>query len=116
MSEKRVIVNFKNPEAEIIKMTYEEWINKAKKLFGKDSYNWKFKCPSCGHIQSINSMVEHNPSLNPEDIQNSVYFNCEGRINEGYGCDWTLGGLFQVHKVEVNFKGKIVPVFEFAVD
>ena len=98
----------------MIKMNYEEWIKKAKELFGKDSYEWKFKCPSCGHVQSVKSWLEHNPSLNPEEIENLVFFNCEGRINEGHGCDWTLGGLFQIHKVEVKFNEKMVPVFEYA--
>lgn len=99
----------------MIRLSYKEWIRKAKELYGKDSYNWKFKCPSCGHIQSINSMLEHNPSLKPMKIQGSVYFNCEGMINEEYGCDWTLGGLFKIQKVEVKFNGKYFPVFEFAV-
>ena len=98
----------------MIKMNYEEWIKKAKELFGKDSYEWKFKCPSCSHIQSINSWLEHNPELKAEEIENLVFFNCEGRINEKYGCDWTLGGLFKIHKVEVEFNGKQVPVFEYA--
>lgn len=98
------------------RLSYEDWIKKAKELFGKDSYNWRFKCASCGHIQSINSMLEHNPLLKAKDFENSIYFNCEGRTNEGYGCDWSLGGLFHVHKLEVEFNGKNVPVFEFDND
>jgi len=100
----------------MIKLVYKEWIEKAKELFGKDSYNWKFKCPSCGHVQSINSMLKHTPSLKADDIVNMVFFNCEGRYNEKYGCDWTLGGLFQIHKVEVNFNGKICRAFEFVTN
>lgn len=98
------------------KLDYEVWIEKAKEFFGKDSFDWKFKCPSCNHVQSINLMLQHNPSLKAEEIQNSVFFNCEGRYTERYGCDWSLGGLFQIHKVEVNFNGKICQVFEFAIE
>jgi len=100
----------------MIKLEYKKWIEKAKELFGKDSYNWKFKCPSCGHIQSINSMLKHTPSLKAVEIENMVFVNCEGRYNAKYGCDWTLGGLFQIHKVEVNFNGKICRAFEFATN
>ena len=96
------------------KLSYEEWISKAKELFGKDSRNWSYKCPSCGHVQSVKSVMEHNPSLNPEDVQNWIYYNCEGRVNEEHGCAWTLGGLFQTHKVEINYNGKNIPSFEFS--
>ncbi len=97
------------------KMSYNDWIEKAKELYGEDSYNWKFKCPSCGHIQSVNSMLKNNPLLKAKNFENSIYFNCEGRTNEKYGCGWSLGGLFHIHKLEVDFKGENVPVFEFAI-
>lgn len=95
-------------------INYEDWIKKAKELYGEDPDNWKFKCPICGHIQSIKSVLEHGPSLERQKVQDWIHYNCEGRINEGYGCDWTLGGFFHVHKVEVEFNGKLVPVFEYA--
>ena len=95
-------------------LSYKEWINKAIELFGKDSKNWGFVCPSCGHIQSVKSVLEHNPSLNPEDVKKWINYSCEGRYNEGEGCDWTLGGLFKIHKLEINYLGKEIPSFEFA--
>ena len=96
------------------KLSHREWINEAIELFGKDSKEWKFVCPSCGHIQSIKSVLEHNPSLDSNDIQNWIHYNCEGRINEGEGCVWTLGGLFHIHKLEVIYQEKTIPSFEFA--
>ena len=95
------------------KLSYEEWISKAKELFGQDSKAWKFKCPSCGHTQSIKSVLEHNPSLNLDDVKNWIHYNCEGRTNEGEGCVWALGGLFQIHKLEITRNGITIPSFEF---
>ena len=96
------------------KLHHEEWIDKAIELFGKDSKEWKFVCPSCGHKQSVKSVVQNNPSLNPEDVENWIHYNCEGRINEGEGCNWTLGGLFKIHELEIDYFGKIIQSFEFA--
>ena len=95
------------------KLSFEEWKDKAIELFGKDSKDWRFVCPSCGHIQSVKSVLEHNPSLDPNNIQNWINYNCEGRYNEGEGCDWTLGGLFKIHKLEIIYLGKEIPSFEF---
>lgn len=69
-----------------------------------------FRCVHCGHIQSAVSLVRYLP---PEDAGNAAYSACEGRFNKKVGCDWTLGGLFQIHKLEVlSNEGTIVPVFE----
>jgi hypothetical protein len=91
-----------------------------------------FKCLNCGTIQSIASLVKAGcPS---EDAEKYVGFSCEGRFSNAgpypgeknktdkakarrkvRGCDWTLGGLFRLHKVEVlNADGKPQPIFEIA--
>ena len=98
---------------EIIK--HSEWLDKGTEKFGKNKDDWIFECPSCKHKQSVNSVIEHNPELKKEDVRKWIYFNCEGRTNEENGCDWTLGGLFQIHTLEIlwedNSKSK---VFNFA--
>jgi hypothetical protein len=92
------------------KIPLKEWKKKGKELFGDDCREWKFVCPVCKGIQSykdFEDLVDH-----PEDY---MYFSCIGRFKEEIGCDWTLGGLFQIHKTEViDEKGKAHPVFEFA--
>lgn len=91
-------------------MTLEQWREKAVSLFGKDPLDWKFKCVRCGHVQKgrdFKRLVE-----NPMDF---AFFSCIGRWKEDVGCDWTLGGLLQIHEVEVvTEKGEKVPSFEFA--
>ena len=113
-------------------MTYDEWYKKGQELFGEDKWKWKFRCPACGHVQSIESLLENNPELDEDDAIHMVYFSCEGRVNgKGKpvfsadkklkekpnpidGCNWSLGGTLQIHKVEVEWDNKNSPVFEYA--
>jgi len=34
-------------------MTYTEWKAEGQRRFGKNKLNWRFVCPSCGHIASV---------------------------------------------------------------
>jgi len=101
---------------------YDEWKAEAIKLFGKKARFWRFKCPQCGHIQSIDSVLTHNPQLPEADIRKWINYSCEGRFTPKFGCDWTLGGLFQIHKIEVIFtdsetkKTENIPSFEFDLE
>jgi hypothetical protein len=89
-------------------------------------------CPVCGTVQSIASLRRAGA---PEDrIEGALGFSCEGRFsNVGTwpsakdcsakaderrgvrGCDWTLGGLFQLHELEVIADdGTVHPRFRVA--
>jgi len=92
---------------------YSEWIEEAKRLYGPKSANWRFKCVRCGHVQTAKDFVD--AGLTKDQAVSRVYFSCIGRVKNGVGCDWTLGGLFQLHTDEVVAEdGEIIPVFEFA--
>lgn len=83
-----------------------------------------FKCVICGTVQSMALLAKAGV---PADKQESyVGFSCVGRFTNagawkkndkpGRGCDWTLGGLFRLHKLEVlNAEGKAQPIFEIAI-
>ena len=68
----------------------------------------------------LNQFNEGLPGIVEEEDKNRileqfVFYNCEGRLNDDYGCDWSLGGLFKNHTTEViSPEGLINPVFEFA--
>lgn len=90
----------------------KDWMKIAKDAYG-DKKSWQFKCVSCGHIQSIGSVLDNNPSL--KDVLDWIYQNCEGRYTKGHGCDWSLGGLFTMHLIEVvDDDGSRFATFEFA--
>lgn len=91
-------------------LLYDAWIEELHKRFGKDPKNWKFKCPSCGHVQSIKDFIDHGI----ESPEAKVYRNCIGRYVKGNGCDWTLGGLLSINRVTVVKDLQAFPVFEMA--
>lgn len=101
------------PNEQIVtpQIPFEEWKEKAIELYGKDRNQWKFKCPSCGGIQTCQDFIDHKI----EEPDTKFHFSCIGRWVKGRGCDWTLGGLFRIHKLEViDPEGNKHSVFEFA--
>lgn len=79
---------------------------------GVPQEHYAFKCVRCGNVQSAASLLKYMAD-DAERAINAAYFSCEGRFANGVGCDWTLGGLFQVHTLEVMAEeGHVVPVFE----
>lgn len=91
-----------------------------------------FKCVNCGTVQSMASL--RKAGCPADKTENYIGFSCEGRFSNAgpwpsdkrqdakstsrrqiRGCDWTLGGLFRVHQLEViNADGKPQPSFEVA--
>ena len=79
-------------------------------------------CPACKTMQSgrdfIDAGVEH------DSMRKVLGFNCVGRytgahsarkVPDGKPCNWTLGGLLQIHTLEVvDAEGVKRPHFELA--
>ena len=101
-------------------MTKEEWIEKAKELFGEDVMDWKFVCPSCGNIQSVGDFKQYKDKGAKAE---SAYFNCIGRY-DGHGdvpmlsgkspCNYSGGGLIGLNPITVTDGDKKTHVFAFA--
>lgn len=89
---------------------YEKWISDLKERFGEDSKNWAFKCPNCGNIQTAQDFIDNGA----ERHKTFSYYSCIGRYVKNKGCNWTLGGLLQMHKTCVLKDGEVFPVFEMA--
>ncbi|MBE9036031.1 VVA0879 family protein [aff. Roholtiella sp. LEGE 12411] len=98
-------------------MNKEQWLTHGQTLFGKDTMQWKFKCPSCGHIASVEDYKKTGaPS-------SAVGFSCVGRWlpvhkkafddkdKRKIPCNYAGGGLININPVEVDGK----KVFEFGV-
>lgn len=60
-----------------------------------------FRCPRCGTLQSANDLIAAGAGENLEEVERYLAFSCVGRWTDEMGCDWTLGGLFQIHEYEV---------------
>lgn len=85
------------------------------KAQGAPSAHVAFKCPSCGTVQSVDDLIRAGATEDEEDAQRYMGFTCAGRFVEDKGCDWTLGGLFSIHTLEIEFPdGQRRPCFELA--
>lgn len=94
--------------------TENQWRNEGTARFGPDTLTWKFKCPSCGRIQSAEDLREFKEK---GATPNDAYQRCKGRFTGGRKgadkCDWAAFGLFHGPDF-VAINDKRIPVFEFA--
>ena len=80
------------------KYTLKEWQAEGRKRFG-DMMNWKFKCPMCGHVASIQEFKDVG-AKSPD----CAYTECIGRYKgkgspekgDSSGCNWCAYGLFGI--------------------
>lgn len=103
--------------------TEEEWISEGERRFGADISKWEFKCPVCGHYQTL---VDFVGLITPADINAHVYIrhflkktpNGGPLGGDGPGpCDsvgqWALS-LNKAAVVVISKDGTKTPVFEFS--
>lgn len=93
---------------------------------GMEREHSAFICPMCGTGQSM--ALLRGAGVPEDKLDTQIGFSCVGRWNnagpatrEGKpantdkpGCDWTLGGLFRLHQLEVEHAGKSHPMFVIA--
>lgn len=101
------------------KLTHAEWIAEAEQRFGTDAMKWRFVCPCCGHVATVQDWKDAGAQ------EGGVAFSCVGRwmgakreAFEANGdkpgtCNYTGGGLFKLNPVTVIHEGKEHQVFEF---
>lgn len=67
-------------------------------------------CPMCGTIQSGADLIAAGAGADFDAVEKYLGFSCVGRFTgaegprkkpDGKPCNWTLGGLFSLHKLEV---------------
>jgi hypothetical protein len=102
-------------------MTLDEFLA-ALKSQGVPREHLALKCPICGTVQSAYDLIKAGAGNSFDEVEKYLGFSCVGRFtNAGpykkgksdvVGCDWTLGGLFQLHKLAVIVEGKEHPRFE----
>ncbi|MBT8454165.1 MAG: hypothetical protein KJO40_19535 [Deltaproteobacteria bacterium] len=112
-------------------LTREQWMERARELFGDEPRDWKVVCPVCGTVQSCRDFEEHT-DIPKEQISGYMGFSCIGRWARGgcehegimgkadkpgpdrMGCDYAGGGLFKLNPVTVTHDGREHHVFAFA--
>ncbi|MCB5309238.1 VVA0879 family protein [Yersinia massiliensis] len=91
-------------------LTLEEFRTEIKAQ-GVTREDYAFKCPMCSTIQSARDFIRANVGTDFDSIQKHLGFNCIGRFTgkgsptvekgKNHGCNWTLGGLLDLNKLEV---------------
>jgi len=72
-----------------------------------------FQCPRCETLQSAQDLIDAGAGKSLDEVEGFLAFSCVGRWDKSRGCDWTLGGLFQIHRLEVvTPDGRHHPRFE----
>lgn len=92
------------------------------KAQGVDKEDYAFICPACSTVQSARWLIKAGAGKDFEEVEGYLGFSCVGRFTgagdkreEGKGCNWTCGGLFQIHKLTViTPDGEKHPRFEIA--
>jgi len=84
--------------------------------------HFAFVCPMCGTVQSATDLINAGAGKDFADVSRYLGYSCVGRFTkagpprkspDGKPCNWTLGGLFQMHTFEVvDEEGKHFPHFE----
>ena len=96
------LANFKRTTTE------SQYHEDAIRLFGDDMMKWRFICPACGHIASIEDYKNAGATVG------AIAFSCVGRwlpnpqsmyTQSGGPCDYAGGGLFALNPVTIKGKG-----------
>jgi hypothetical protein len=104
-------------------LTLDEYLA-AVKAQGVSTEHVAVKCPMCKTIQSGADLIAAGAGADFDAVERYLAFSCVGRFTgagsprktpDGQPCNWTLGGLFTLHQLEVvTPDGKRHPRFELA--
>lgn len=99
------------------RIALDAWHVEGRRLYGPNAVKWKFRCPSCGFVQTAEDFRAYNAPI--RDIDLRLGFSCIGRTilaacptaevvefmepNKGFGCNYAGGGLFRINPVEVVY-------------
>lgn len=106
-------------------MTVAEFHAACKAQGVKSHEDTAMVCPMCGTVQSARDLIAAGAGADFDAVEKYLGFSCVGRFTgavsprkdrpDGQPCNWTLGGLFRTHKLEVvTPDGKHHPSFELA--
>jgi hypothetical protein len=100
-------------------LTLAEW-NDTCRAQGVPRLHVSLKCCMCGTVQCMADFIA--AGLDEEAAGRQLGFSCIGRHTgagahergaaPGNGCNWTLGGLFRLHTLEVITENGTVATFE----
>lgn len=82
-------------------MTLKEFFAAMEAQGAKRIEDVTFRCPRCKTLQSAQDLIDAGAGKSIDEVEKYLGFSCVGRWDDKKGCDWTLGGLFCIHELEV---------------
>lgn len=72
----------------------EEWKAEATRRFGPDMLKWRFRCPMCGHVASVQDFKGRRGKISELRLQECLGpVHRQGHADEGRQQRLQLGGL-----------------------
>lgn len=103
-------------------MTLKEFMTALHAQGLDEREDYAFVCPRCKTVQSARDLIKAGAGKDFDDVGKYLGFSCVGRftgassprkVPDGQPCNWTLGGLFLLHELElVDAGGEKFPHFE----
>lgn len=102
----------------------EEWKAEGKRRFGDDLKAWKYVCPMCGHVASVQDFI--NAGISEDDALDDAFQECLGRYTgkgtpkkgDSSGCNWVAYGFLGIPNgkgcIVITGEGKGAELFDFA--
>lgn len=84
-------------DGRIREVTLDEF-HKILEKQGVNTEELRFICPQCKLVQTANDLIAAGAGKDLKEVEGFVAFSCVGRWTKDKGCDWTLGGLLQIHE------------------
>lgn len=107
--------------------TIDEWVREGQRLFGNKVDEWRFTCPSCGHVQTRKDFLDMG--LPAMQLDWYLAFTCIGHfrqtdrsltivdafeLDQGYGCRYQGGLEPNISPVQLETgPNEIRPTFGF---
>jgi hypothetical protein len=106
-------------------ISIEQFQSELKAQGVKTHLDFAFRCPICKTVQSARDLIAAGAGEDFDRIEPVLAFSCVGRWTNagphkkdeppGRGCNWTLGGVLQLHDLTVlAADGTKHPRFELA--
>lgn len=103
-----------------------EWRKKGTKLFGKDTKKWRFVCPICETVSSVQDFID--TGVTEDQAYSSAIQECIGRhiqgsqeaigkskVIKGNPRNYAAYGFFKINLVPVeDVDGEVIKIFDFA--
>jgi hypothetical protein len=102
-------------QVEMIRQTRDEWVAEGERRFGPDMMKWRFVCPACGNVTTVE---DFKPFADRGATPDRAAKMCIGRFDrELADCDWCsfglLGTLGKGRLIDVGDE-RPIEVFDFA--